>query len=48
MRMQASVLLRTKMIRLGKEQNEICKFIIHLEVLIYVDIDFLCCEWPHM
>jgi hypothetical protein len=36
------------MAKLVKEQDEICRFIIPLEVLIYEDIEFLCWEWPHM
>ncbi len=42
------VFSRTRMVRFGKEQDKICRFIMPLEVSIYEDIDFLCWEWPHM
>jgi hypothetical protein len=48
MKVQEFVFLGIKMVKLGRKQDEICKFTVHLEVLIYVDIYFLCWEWQHM
>ncbi len=48
MKVQEFVFIGIKMVKLGREQDEICKFTIHLEVLIYADIYFLCWEWQHM